>query len=53
MKYYDVTYEIVNLKTRKTEKRIFVSGIDYKSALAIKRNHKKICAMRVKRSAQQ
>ena len=46
-KTYYVWYEIVNLETRKTEKRILQTGLDYKTALAVKRDHEKICSMHV------
>lgn len=48
-KQYCVWYEVVNLETRKTEKRILVSGVDFKRAHTVKREHKHICAMHVSR----
>ncbi|RJQ32800.1 MAG: hypothetical protein C4589_00260 [Peptococcaceae bacterium] len=46
-KLYDVWYEVVNLKTRTLEKRFLQTGLDYKSAKAVKRNHNHICAMHI------
>lgn len=48
-KVYCVWYEIVNLETRKTEKRILVKNVDFKTAHTVKRNHKHICLIHVSR----
>jgi hypothetical protein len=46
-KLYDVWFEVVNLRTRTLEKRLLQTGLDYKSALAVKRRHKNVCAMHI------
>lgn len=48
-KRYCVWYEKVDLETRRTEKVVLVKDVDFKTAHAIKRDHKKICAMHVSR----
>ena len=48
-KQYCVWYEVVNEQERKTEKRILKSGLDWRTAHMVKRNHQKICAMHVSR----
>lgn len=44
---YVLFYETVDEKNHVLVKRVLASGVDYKTALMLKRNHKKICAVTI------
>ena len=47
-KRYEVWYETVDLVKKVLIPHVLVKDVDWKTALMIKRNHKKICAMHIR-----
>jgi hypothetical protein len=45
---WDVIYETVDEQAHKIIPHFAASNVDYKTALMVKRNHKKICAMEIR-----
>jgi hypothetical protein len=45
---WDVIYETVDEQAHKTVSHFAAQNVDYKTALMVKRNHKKICAMEIR-----
>lgn len=50
-KSYDVWYETIDLATRRIVPHTIATNVDWKTALMIKRIHKRICAMTIKPAA--
>ena len=45
---WDVIYETVDEQAHKIVQHFAAQNVDYKTALMVKRNHKKICAMEIR-----
>lgn len=45
---WDVIYETVDEQAHKIVPHFAAQNVDYKTALMVKRNHKKICAMEIR-----